>query len=83
MLLVCEGIDSGNAGEFGKLFDILLRKGANDRPMNHSAEDASGILDRFAAAELNVARAQEQRLAAQLANAHFKRDARAGRGFGK
>ena len=44
-------------------------------------EHLRGVGDRLAAAELDVARGEEQGVAAELVHAHFERDPRARRGF--
>ena len=51
--------------------------------MDHAGQDARRILDEFPAAQLNIVRVEENRLASQLAHAHFERDPRPGRGLGK
>ena len=77
MLVVGQRVDGRNAGKFGEFLHVLLRKGADDRAVNHAAHDARGILDGLAASELDVHRAQKHRRAAQFANAHFERKPRA------
>ena len=77
MFLVGQRIHGRHAGVLGELLDIALRVRANDRAVNHPAEHARGVLDQLAAADLNVLRAQKQRLPAQFADADLERDARA------
>src|SRR5580698_6650821 len=40
--------------ENAELLHVALRERADDRAVNHATEHARGVLDRFAAAELNV-----------------------------
>ena len=51
----------------GEVLDIALRKGADDRAVQHPAHDAGGVLDWFAASELDVVGAQEEDVAAEFA----------------
>ena len=81
--LVREGIDGGNAGIVGELLDVALREGAEDGAVDHPAQHARGVLDRLAAAKLDFAGGQEDRLPAQLADADLEGHAGAGGGFGE
>ena len=81
MLVVGQGVDGRDAGELGEFLDIGLREGANDRAVDHAAEDARGVFDWFATAELNVVRAQKEGLTAEFADADFEGDACAGGRF--
>ena len=54
MLVVGERVDRRDAGELREIDDVLLGEGSDDRAVHHPAEDASGVLDRLAAAELDV-----------------------------
>ena len=59
MLVIGQRVDRRDAGEFGELLDIALRERADDRAVDHPAQHARGVLDRLAAAELNVVRRSE------------------------
>jgi len=83
MFGVSQCVDGGKAGESGELLDVLLRIGADDRAMNHAAQDAGRVHDRFAAAQLNVSGIEKQGMAPEFADADFKGDARAGGGLGE
>ena len=62
------GLRVDSAPNINDTFHVALMERADDRPMNHAAHHASGILDGFAAAELNVVRAEKHHAAAELAN---------------
>ena len=81
MLGVRERIDGRDAAEFRELLDIALRESSDDDAVQHSSHHARGILDWFAAAELNVVAGEEHHRSSQLAYPHFKGHARAGRGL--
>ena len=55
MFGVGEGVDGGDARESGEFRDIGLSEGADDGTVDHAAEDAGGIAEWFAAAELGIA----------------------------
>ena len=67
----------------GEFLDVALGEGAEDGAVDHAAQDAGGVLDGFAAAELDFAGGQEHDLAAQLADADLEGDAGAGGGLGE
>src|SRR5690242_6034564 len=77
MLVVGESVDRWHAGELREFLDVLLGVRANDRTVNHPAENARGVLDRFTAADLNIAGAEKHHLAAQFADADLEGHARA------
>ena len=54
MLVIGQCVDGWNVRKFRKLLHVGLRKGADDRAMNHPAQHPRGVLDRLAAAELDV-----------------------------
>ena len=83
MLVVGERVDGRDAGVVRELDHVLLGEGADDRAMDHAAEHAGGVLDQFAAAELDVVFREEHREAAEFADADFERDAGAGGGLGE
>ena len=83
MLVVRERIDGGNARVVRELLDIALREGAEDGAVDHPAQHARGVLDRLAAAKLDLAGGQEDHLAAQLADADLEGDAGARGGLGE
>lgn len=83
MLLVGEGVDGGNLAVFREINDIALGKGTDDGAVDHAAEDASGVLDRFAATELDVVGGKEKDVTAEFADADLEADAGAGGGLGE
>ena len=44
MFVVGQGVDRWDPGEFGEFLDIALRKGANDRAVNHPARGPAPCL---------------------------------------
>ncbi len=56
MLGVGQRVDRWQAAESRKRFDITLREGADDRAVQHSAQHPGGVLNGFAAPELEVVR---------------------------
>ena len=83
MLVVRQRVDGGDAGVLGELLHVALREGAEHRAVHHPAQHARGVLDRFAAAKLNLAGGQEDHLPAQLADADLEGDAGARGGLGE
>src|SRR5574340_658026 len=59
--------------------DHLLLEGADHHHVAHARDDLRRVLDRLAAAELRVARAEEDRRPAELVHARLEREPRAGR----
>src|SRR5690349_6818109 len=72
MLLIGERVDRGDSRKGCELFHILLRKRADDRAMDHPAEDAGGVFDGFSPAKLDVICIQKKRLAAKFAHTDLK-----------
>ena len=60
MFFVRQRVDGGKAGVLGEFLHVLLRVSPDDRAMNHPSEHPGGVLDRFAASELNVGSVEEQ-----------------------
>ena len=58
---------------------IVLLEGADHHDVAHARDHLRGVLDRLAAAELRVARVEEDRRAAELVHAGLERQARARR----
>ena len=83
MLVVREGVDGGDLRVVRELLDVALGEGAEHSAVNHAAHHAGGVLDRLAAAKLNLAGRQENDLAAQLADADLEGDAGARGGLGE
>ena len=73
----------GTPENLGELLDVALCERADDRAVNHAAQHAGGVLDRLAAAQLNVIGIEKHRLPAQFADADLKRNPRARGRFGK
>ena len=69
MLGIGECVDGGQAARGREDFQIALRVRADDRPVQHAAEDARRVLDRLtAAAEMQIGRIEKQGVPAQLAD---------------
>ena len=83
MLVVGEGVDGRDSGKLSEIDDVLLCVRADDGAMEHSAHDAGGIANGFAAAELDIGCGEEHDIPAEFANADLERDAGAGGGFAK
>ena len=83
MLVIGQRVDGRDAGKFGEFLHVALRKRADDRAVNHPAQHARGVLDRFAAAQLDFVRVEKHRLAAQFANADLEGNPRARGRLGK
>ena len=69
---------TGTLGVARELLDVLVGEGADHDAVHVARQDARRVGDRLAAAELDVARRQEERVAAQLVGADLERDAGAG-----
>jgi hypothetical protein len=70
---------TGTVGVPRQLLDLGVREGADHDPVDVARQHARRVGDRLAAAELHVARREEQRVAAQLERARLERHARARR----
>ena len=78
-----QGVDDGNVGILGELLHLLMLEGTDHHAVEIAREDASRILDRLAALDLQVAVREEERLPAELKHARLKGNARPRRGFFK
>ena len=78
MFVIRQGVDCREARELGEIFDVLLGEGPNDRAMHHPAEDAGGVSDGFAPAELNIIGIQEKGIAAEFVDSNFEGEPGAG-----
>ena len=65
----------------GELLDVVLREGADHDRVEVAREDDGGVLDRLAAAELEVACREVEAVAAELGDADLERDPRPRRGL--
>ena len=81
MLVVGERVHGRHAGVSGEFLHVVLRISPDDRAMNHPAEHARGVLDRLAASDLNLVRAEKHHLSAQLTDADLERHSSACGGF--
>ena len=72
---VRERVDDRDVGGAGEHLEPFLFEGPDDERVDVSREHAAGVLDRLAAAELQLARVQHHRVCAELHDRHFERDA--------
>jgi hypothetical protein len=72
---VREAVDHRHVSELRELLDVLVREGADHDAVDVPREDARGVSDRLAAAELHVSWREEQRVAAELIGADLEGDA--------
>ena len=78
-----ETVDNRNGCEVGELLHVALGEGANHDPVDVAREDPSHVADRLAAAELDVARGEEESVTAELLGADLERNAGAGAALGE
>ena len=83
MLGIGQGVDGRDAGVMREILHVALRVGADDCAVHHAAEHAGGVLNGFAAAELEVIGIEKHHAAAQFADASLERHACAGGGLGE
>ena len=72
MLVIGQCIDRGDAAELSEIDHVLLRKGADDRAVNHAPHHTGGVLDRLATTELDIGTREEHHRATKLANADLE-----------
>ena len=65
----------------GELLDVVLVEGADHDPVDVAREHGRGVLQRLAAAELQVAGGEVERVPAELRHPDLERDAGARRGL--
>ena len=73
MFLVGEGINGRDATESSKILHIFLRKGSDHSSMDHAAQHAGRVTDWFPPPKLDIGGGQEKCIAAEFADADFKR----------
>src|ERR1039458_7017654 len=83
MLVVRQRVDGRNVRIFRELLDVVLCEGADDRAVNHPAQHACGVLDRLAAAKLDVVGVEKHWPPAKFVDADLERNPRARGRFGK
>ena len=76
MQQIGQPVDHGHVGVLRELLDVLVREGADHDAVDVARQHARRVGDRLAAAELHVARREEQRVSAELERADLERDAR-------
>ena len=76
-----EAVDHRHVGVFGESLHLSLLVGADEDAVDIARQHARRVLHRLAAADLQIAGAQEERLPAQLIHPHLEGHARARRGF--
>ena len=75
--LVGEPVDDGDVGVLGELVDVGLLERADHDPVEVAGEHHRGVLDRLAAAELQVAGGEVEARPAELRDADLEAHARA------
>ena len=79
MGVVADAVDDGHTAVFGERFDLFRGESAHDQRGNAVAlEHGGSVADALAARKLRFAFGEKKKISAQLADAHFERDARAG-----
>ena len=81
MCIVGQAVDNRDAAETSQIFDFLLFKGTDHNTVEVTGEYAGSILNRFAAADLQVTGGEELCEAAQLVHTGFERNTGTGGGF--
>ena len=72
MVFIGQRVDHRDVAVFDQGFELFLAEGTHDEAVRVAGQHAGGVLERFAAAELRVAGRNEDRVAAELAHAHFE-----------
>ena len=78
VLEVREGVDHRHVGGAGEHLEPLLLEGPQHDRVDVARQHPAGVLDRLAAAELQLARRQHDRMGAELRDADLERDPGAG-----
>ena len=68
-------VDDRHGGSSGEAFHPVVVEGADHHRVDHFRENPRGILNRFAASELGIPGADEQRVSTELVHADLERDA--------
>ena len=74
MFLVREGVDDGDAGVVGVLFDDDLAEGADGHDVDVAVEDPGDILDGFAFAEADLLGSEVDGLATEVTHGNLETD---------
>ena len=77
MQQIGEAIDHRHVGVLRELLDVLVRERADHDAVHVARQHARRVGNRLAAAELDVARREEERVSAELKRADLERHARA------
>ena len=77
MQQIGESVDDRDVGVLRQLLDVLVGEGADHDAVHVARQHARRVGDRLAAAELDVARREEERVPAELKGADLERDPRA------
>jgi len=81
MFLVVEAVDHRDGCTPSQFLDVLSLERAVHDAIHIAAQDLRGVGDRLAAANLQVVRAEEERMAAELRHPDLERDPRPSRGL--
>lgn len=76
VVFVGQPVDDRHARMRGKALDDLLPEGADHDDVGHAGDDLRRVFDRLTAPQLGIARVEEDRVAAELVDAGFERQAR-------
>jgi hypothetical protein len=79
MIVVRQAVHHGNGGIGDEIENRLMLERPGFDNVYHPADDASGIFETLAFAEVNFARPQIEGMPTQLRHCDFERDARPGR----
>ncbi|MNZ19121.1 hypothetical protein D3C78_361450 [compost metagenome] len=79
--VVGQAVDYRHAGIGGELGEVAVGEGADHHRIDHPRHHLGAVGDRLAAAELGVARREEDRLAAELDHAGLEGNPGPGRGL--
>jgi hypothetical protein len=78
-----ERVDDRHGSRRREPLDVAVIKRADNQPVHETRQHLGGVLNRFAATDLDIVFVEEKRIPTEFMNADFEGDARAGRRFGE